>query len=92
MILLIGVGFIAGVINTVSAGGSLITLPALLFLGIPSTEANGTNRVAIVVQSLTSFFYLRPKRTGKIKRQRQYINSFYTGSDLWCTFCNNCFR
>nr|WP_239586589.1 TSUP family transporter [Shouchella xiaoxiensis] len=67
MILLIGVGFIAGVINTVSAGGSLITLPALLFLGIPSTEANGTNRVAIVVQSLTSFFTFVRKGQVKLK-------------------------
>lgn len=65
MLLLIIVGFMAGVINTVSAGGSLITLPTLLFLGIPSAEANGTNRVAIVVQSLTSFFTF--VRKGKVK-------------------------
>lgn len=47
-------GFIAGVINTTAAGGSLLTLPVLIFLGLPSAVANGTNRVAIVVQSFTA--------------------------------------
>ncbi|MBM7633270.1 TSUP family transporter [Geomicrobium sediminis] len=59
------VGFFAGVINTVSAGGSLLTLPMLIFLGLPSAEANGTNRVAIVVQSLSAV--LAFKRKGKLE-------------------------
>ncbi len=52
-------GFIAGIINTMAAGGSLLTLPVLIFLGLPSAVANGTNRVAIVIQSIaaTTNFY-----------------------------------
>ncbi len=50
------VGLAAGIINTVSAGGSLLTLPMLIFLGLPSAEANGTNRVAIVIQSFTAAY------------------------------------
>ena len=46
------VGVIAGVINTLAGGGSLITLPMLIFLGLPATVANGTNRLAITVQSV----------------------------------------
>ena len=46
------VGLVAGVLNTLAGGGSLLTLPALVFLGLPAADANGTNRVAVVVQSL----------------------------------------
>ena len=49
--LLVLVGFIVGFINTVAGGGSLLSLPILIFLGLPSTLANGTNRVAIVFQT-----------------------------------------
>lgn len=55
------VGLVAGIINTVSAGGSLLTLPMLIFLGLPSAEANGTNRVAIVVQTIIAVLAFRHK-------------------------------
>lgn len=50
-LLLIGVGFVVGFINTVAGGASLISLPVLIFLGLPPSVANGTNRVAITVQT-----------------------------------------
>ncbi|WP_373183066.1 sulfite exporter TauE/SafE family protein [Halomonas campaniensis] len=56
---LLAIGTVAGFINVLSAGGSMLTLPLLMFLGLPAQEANGTNRVSIVLQSLsavTSFF------------------------------------
>lgn len=53
-IYLILIGFIAGVINTIAGGGSVLTLPMLIFLGLPSTVANGTNRVAILIQNFFS--------------------------------------
>ncbi|KKL87436.1 hypothetical protein LCGC14_1934730 [marine sediment metagenome] len=46
------VGVTAGVINTLAGGGSLLTLPILIFLGLPTAMANGTNRFAIMVQCL----------------------------------------
>lgn len=52
-IFLIVIGFFAGIINTLAGGGSLFTLPVLIFLGLPPQIANGTNRIAIVVQSLS---------------------------------------
>jgi uncharacterized membrane protein YfcA len=45
-------GFFAGAINTLAGSGSLITLPVLIFLGLPATVANGTNRVAILLQNV----------------------------------------
>ena len=52
--LLILVGFIVGVINTMAGGGSLITLPLLIFLGLPSSVANGTNRIAIMMTAFSA--------------------------------------
>jgi len=48
----IGVGFIAGFINTLAGSGSLLTLPLLMFLGLPANVANGTNRIAILLQNI----------------------------------------
>jgi uncharacterized protein len=45
------IGFIAGFLNTVAGGGSLITIPILIFLGLPGSVANATNRVAILAQN-----------------------------------------
>ncbi|MDX1475284.1 MAG: sulfite exporter TauE/SafE family protein [Reinekea sp.] len=45
-------GFVAGVINTLAGGGSNLTLPALMILGLPADVANATNRVGVLMQSL----------------------------------------
>ena len=47
-------GVAAGAINTVAGGGSLIGLPALIFLGLPAGVANGTNRIGVLLQSATA--------------------------------------
>lgn len=59
---IIGVGFIAGFINTLAGSGSTITLPLLIFLGLPANVANGTNRISILLQSLVS--------VGEFKKQK----------------------
>lgn len=51
--LLFGAGLIAGVINTLAGGGSAITVPALILLGVPGTMANATNRVSVFFQCLS---------------------------------------
>jgi len=52
IVILIVVGFIAGAINTIAGGGSLLALPILIFLGLPPNIANGTNRIAIIFQNI----------------------------------------
>jgi uncharacterized protein len=49
---LLASGLIAGFVNTLAGGGSLLTIPALIFCGLPSNIANATNRVAVLMQSL----------------------------------------
>ena len=53
-IFVIVAGFACGFINTLAGSGSLITLPLLIFLGLPAPVANGTNRVAIVIQNIVA--------------------------------------
>lgn len=52
IILLIAAGLFSGVLNTLAGGGSLITLPLLIFMGLPSAVANASNRVAIFTQNI----------------------------------------
>lgn len=54
ILLLIGAGIFAGSVNTIAGGGSLLTLPLLIFMGLPSSVANGTNRIAIAVSTLSA--------------------------------------
>src|ERR1035438_4558710 len=47
-ILLVLVGVAAGIFNGVAGGGTLLTFPALLALGVPALNANITSAVGIV--------------------------------------------
>ncbi len=59
---LVGVGVLAGFINTVAGGGSTLSLPMLMFLGLPANVANGTNRVAILLQNVVGVSTFRQKK------------------------------
>jgi uncharacterized protein len=48
------IGFVAAVINVLAGGGSFLTLPLLIFLGLPASVANGTNRVGVVAQNISA--------------------------------------
>jgi hypothetical protein len=51
---LAGAGLVAGALNTLAGGGSLLLVPALMLVGVgmPATEANASSRVAIFAQCL----------------------------------------
>ncbi|MFP6807509.1 MAG: sulfite exporter TauE/SafE family protein [Pseudomonadales bacterium] len=53
IVALILAGIIGGFINTLAGGGSMLTLPALMMLGMPADVANATNRIGVLLQSLT---------------------------------------
>ncbi len=46
-------GLVGGFVNTLAGGGSMLTLPALMMLGLPADVANATNRLGVLMQSLT---------------------------------------
>jgi uncharacterized membrane protein YfcA len=52
--LLVAVGIVGGFLNVMAGGGSLLTVPVMVFMGLPGPVANGTNRVAILAQNLTA--------------------------------------
>lgn len=64
-------GGVAGFVNTVAGGGSLLTLPALVLLGLPATVANGTNRVAILLQCVVGWRTFRARGVGDTRRVLQ---------------------
>lgn len=62
LVLVIVVGIISGFINTIAGSGSLLTLPVLIFMGLPVNVANGTNRVAILLQSIVGVSGFKQKK------------------------------
>ncbi len=57
--LLFAAGIASGWINVLAGGGSILTVPVMVFLGMPGPVANGTNRIGIIAQNIsavTGFF------------------------------------
>lgn len=54
VIVLILAGLAGGTINVLAGGGSVITVPVMVFLGVPGPIANGTNRLPILVQNISA--------------------------------------
>ena len=54
--ILMAVGVCAGWLNVMAGGGSLLTVPVMLFMDIPAPVANGTNRIAILAQNITAVY------------------------------------
>lgn len=52
-------GLIVSMINSIAGGGSSLSLPILIFLGLPPTIANGTNRIGLIVGNLSSMLNLK---------------------------------
>ncbi len=67
ILLIIGAGFLAGFINTLAGSGSLITVPLLMFLGLPANVANATNRVMIFLTNIVGVASFRQQKVFKFK-------------------------
>lgn len=77
---LIAAGFLAGFINTVAGSGSLITLPLLMFLGLPANVANGTNRIAILLQNVVGSSSFKKQKVLETKAALDLILPAIIGS------------
>lgn len=66
IIVIIVAGIFVGFINTLSGGGSVISLSLLVILGLPAGVANGTNRISIFFQTLSS--------VGSFTKQKMFTN------------------
>ncbi|MGL0818163.1 TSUP family transporter [Vibrio vulnificus] len=65
LVVLALVAFIAGFIDAVAGGGGMLTVPALLSLGLPPHIALGTNKLAATFASSTAAFTYYRKRLFK---------------------------
>ncbi|MGM0498564.1 MAG: sulfite exporter TauE/SafE family protein [Bacteroidota bacterium] len=63
----ISIGILAGFINVFAGGGSLLTLPFLMFLGLPANVANGTNRIALLMQNVVATSSFKQLKVFKFK-------------------------
>lgn len=66
VVILVLAGILVGFINTLSGGGSVISLSLLILLGLPANVANGTNRISIFFQTLSS--------VGSFTRQKMFTS------------------
>ena len=67
IIILFAVGAVAAFINVNAGGGSSLTLPVLIFLGLDPTVANGTNRVAIIFQNISAVHSFKKEKFFELK-------------------------
>jgi len=51
-LILFAAGVASGWINVLAGGGSILTVPVMVFLGLPGPVANGTNRIGIIAQNI----------------------------------------
>ncbi len=65
-----GVG--AGIVNVMAGGGSTITLPVLILLGLDAGVANGTNRVAILIQNISATLSFTSDRKTRLRTSLSY--------------------
>ncbi|MBI2817672.1 MAG: sulfite exporter TauE/SafE family protein [Acidobacteria bacterium] len=58
-LILFVVGIVAGVVNSVAGGGTLLSFPTLIFTGVPAIIANATNTIALQAGTIASFVSYR---------------------------------
>lgn len=93
---LVAVGTLAGFLNVLAGGGSLLTLPLLIFFGLPAATANGTNRVAIFCQNIFAITGFKrqgvfPIRLALLCTPPALIGSYF-GANLAITVDETLFR
>lgn len=79
-VILVAAGIIAGFVNTLAGSGSLLTLPLLMFIGLPPTVANATNRIGVLVQSAVSSASFRQQKTFRFREGIWFVIPSVAGS------------
>ncbi|MFV0268228.1 MAG: sulfite exporter TauE/SafE family protein [Draconibacterium sp.] len=83
---LIGTGIAAGFINTTAGGGSMLTLPLLMAIGLPANVANGTNRIAILHQNIIGVSTFKNKHVLDLKTDYRLAVPAVAGSLVGALF------
>ncbi|MGA9276548.1 sulfite exporter TauE/SafE family protein, partial [Ilumatobacter sp.] len=80
VLLLVGGGLAAGVINTMAGGGSALTVPLLVLAGVPGNQANGSNRVGVLAASGAAVAAFRQEGIDGLKGSRAILVPTVVGS------------
>lgn len=68
IVFLICSGLLVGFINTLAGGGTVISLSVFMFMGLPIDIANGTNRIAVIFQNITSTYAFHQKKVMNFRK------------------------
>ncbi len=78
--IVLAVGFVVGFINTLAGSGSLLSLPLLMWIGLDPLTANGTNRIAILMQGVTGVAIFHKEGQFRYRHDLRYIVPAIVGS------------
>jgi uncharacterized protein len=84
ILLLAAAGVAAGVVNAVAGGGSLLTFPTLIAIGLPSVDANVTNSVSVFPGYVSSVVGSRTDLAGQGRRVRTIVPTSVVGAVGGC--------
>jgi len=82
LVILFFVGLFAGTIDTIAGGGGLITIPTLMWVGLPPAAALATNKLQSVFGTFTASVYFIRKKIVDIKQMKLMIATAFIGSIL----------
>ncbi len=83
---LIGTGLAAGFININAGGGSMLALPLLMFIGLPANVANGTLRIAILLQNIVAVNTFRNQKVLDVKTDYKLVFPAIVGAIVGAFF------
>jgi uncharacterized protein len=81
-LILVAGGLAAGIFNTLAGGGSLVSVPLLVLVGLPGNVANGTNRVGIFAQSAAAAWRFRADGVSGVRQGARLLVPIALGSAL----------
>jgi uncharacterized protein len=67
VVILFVVGVVSGFVNVIAGGGSSLTLPVMIFLGLDSSVANGTNRIGVLFQNIAAVYSFKREKYFELK-------------------------
>jgi uncharacterized protein len=73
-------GAAAGIVNAMAGGGSSLTVPLLVLAGVPGNEANGSNRVGILAQGITTAWSFHDQGVTAYREARAVLLPVVLGS------------
>ncbi|MFI5838179.1 sulfite exporter TauE/SafE family protein [Catenuloplanes sp. NPDC051500] len=88
-VLLVLAGLAAGIVNAIAGGGSLITFPTMLAIGIPPVSANVSNALSVAPGYASSVVGSRADLTGQGRRIRRVAPTVLIGAGCGCALLLN---